>query len=409
MMHAAILSIGTELITGHTLNTHGQYITQKLKAFGYVVDYHLCCDDDQTQVVKSLQFLAEQCDLIITTGGLGPTVDDITRDCIADFLGLPLVENETAKRKLEDYFTSKNYKLTKNNYKQTLFPQNATIIVNERGTADSFICSKDKLKIMALPGPPREMQHVLERSLSYLVQDGVKYARSLKLFGCGESSIDDMIKDIDSSGTQLGIYAGGGVITIRVSAHDASEEAAKARVLPVYSAIEARVEQYVYARDELTLAEIVVNLLLEHELTIGVAESCTGGQLAAELTAIAGVSKAFIGGVVSYSNAQKMRLLGVSEKTLQAHGAVSAETALEMVQGLIKLTASDIGVAITGIAGPGGGTAEKPVGLVYIGIAYKGQFFVERYNFKRDRAKNRQYATLTALKLVRDKIVEEYS
>ncbi len=408
MMHAAVLSIGTELIAGHTLNTHAQYITQKLDDRGYVVDYHLCCDDSKAQVVKSLQFLSKQCDLIITTGGLGPTVDDITRDCIAEYLGLPLVENEVAKRKLEDYFKRRNYKLTDNNYKQTYFPQGATIVVNGCGTADSFICTAGKLTIIALPGPPREMRHVLERSLTHLLIDGVKYSKTLKLFGCGESTVDDMIKDVDSAGTQLGIYAGGGVITIRISAHGDTEEDAKVRVLTVYRAIEQRVKPYLYATEEKTLAQVVVDLLLARGLTIGVAESCTGGQLAAQLTAIAGVSGAFIGGVVTYSNAQKMRLLGVSDKTLCECGAVSAETALEMVEGLIDLTGSDIGVAITGIAGPGGGTAEKPVGLVYIGIAYKGQFFVKRYNFKRDRIKNRQYATLTALKLVRDKIVEEY-
>ncbi len=400
---AAILTIGTELVSGHTLNSHAQYITRTLNGNGYRVDYHLSCDDSAKQIDDALQFLAARVDLIMVTGGLGPTQDDITRQVIADFMKLPLVANEATKRRLIARFKNYNAKLTDNNFRQIYFPQGARVVVNDVGTADGFVISRGQLTIAALPGPPNEMKHVLTRVVDDVLNSGkVKHEVIYKLFGAGESTIDDAIADIAAAGVGIGIYVNQAIITLRISAYADSLAAAQSRTAPVCQAIAARLPNLIYATEEATLGEVVVAALKRRHLTISTAESCTGGRLGAELTAVPGASAVYLGGAITYSNAEKMRQLGVTAATLEQHGAVSPETATAMANGLLVRTNSAIAVAITGIAGPSGGTAEKPVGLVYIAVSDGERVVVKRHNFRRNRAKNQYYATLYALRAVLD-------
>ncbi len=407
-MCAAILNIGTELVSGHTLNSHAQHITRALNSIGYRVDYHLSCDDSAGHISDALQFLSERVNLIITTGGLGPTRDDITRQLISQFLDLPLVKNEASERRLIDRFKRYNARLSDNNYKQTYFPSGAAIIVNQLGTADGFCVSKGQLTIAALPGPPNEMKHVLAGLVDQCLSSGKhKYEAIVKLFGAGESTIDAAIADITAQDVGVGIYIDQAIITLRLTAYADEPAEAKALVAPVYRQIKQRLANLIYATEEVTLAAVVIAKLKRAGLTISTAESCTGGRLAAELTAVSGASQAFVGGIVSYSNAEKVRQLGVSEATLARYGAVSPQTAREMASGLVTRTGSDIGVAITGIAGPSGGTADKPVGLVYIAVAERQNITVFEHRFKRNRAKNQYYATQHALKAVYDLLADK--
>ncbi len=405
---AAILTIGTELVTGHTLNSHAQYITRALNGIGYRVDYHLSCDDSVAHISDALLFLSERVSLIIVTGGLGPTRDDMTRQVVSQFLCLPLVKNEAAERRLINRFKNYNAPLSDNNYKQTFFPKGATVIINDLGTADGFIVTQNKLTIAALPGPPNEMKHVLKRLIDDVLHSGqYKHEAIVKLFGAGESTIDDAIADISAQDVAIGIYIDQAIITLRLTAYAADPAEAKALVEPVYRQIEQRLANLIYATEEATLGAVVIAKLKQRGLTISTAESCTGGRLAAELTAVSGASQVFVGGIVSYSNAEKVRQLGVNEATLARYGAVSPQTAREMVSGLVARTGSDIGVAITGIAGPSGGTVEKPVGLVYIAVAERQNITVFEHRFKRKRAKNQYYATLHALKAVFDLLADK--
>ncbi len=408
MKQAAILNIGSELMAGHTLNSHAQYISRVLSSAGYITDYHISCADNAAHIDEALNFLKSRVELIIITGGLGPTRDDITREVVSQFLELPLVKNEAAKQKLVAMFKTFSGKVTENNYQQIYFPQGAHVISNDYGTADGFVVAKDNLTIAALPGPVNEMKHVLERVADHVFDSGkCKYEASLKLFGAGESVIDDLISDIKSDTVMIGIYVSNSIITVRLTAYGDTEAAAKTRVLPLLDTMRQRLQHLIYAEAELSLAEVVVAQLKQNQLTLSTVESCTGGAVAAEITSVSGASAVFIGGVVSYSNEEKIRQLGVSEVTLAQFGAVSPETAREMVLGLTARTQSDIGVAITGIAGPTGGTAEKPVGLVYIATNYRGKVEVSKHLFKRNRAKNQHYAKLYALKAVLDRIISK--
>ncbi len=405
MKRAAILNIGSELMAGHTLNSHAQYVSRVLSSAGYLTDYHISCADNAAHISDALNLLKSRVELIIVTGGLGPTRDDITREVVSQFLELPLVEDKSSKRKLIEMFKRFSGKVTKNNYQQTYFPKGAQVIRNDYGTADGFVVTKDNLTIAALPGPTNEMKHVLERVVAQFFNSGkVKYEASLKLFGAGESVIDDLISDIKSDDVYIGIYVSDSIITIRLTAFSVTEDAAKALVNPLLNDFKERLKHLIYAEAEQRLVEVVVAQLKQNKLTLSTAESCTGGAVAAEITSVSGASDVFVGGVVSYSNNEKVRQLGVSEATLAQFGAVSPETAREMAIGLTTRTQSDIGVAITGIAGPTGGTAEKPVGLVYIATCYRGEVVVDKHLFKRNRAKNQHYATLYALKAVLDRI-----
>lgn len=396
---AAIITIGTEIISGVIVNTHAQYLSLELMALGYHIRYHLSCADDPKTIDDSLKFAQCDCQLIVITGGLGPTVDDITRQCVADFLLLPLVKNEVAKQKLIERFKAFGYQMTDNNYRQAYFPETAIVLQNQRGSADGFVVKGTDLTIVALPGPTAEMRHVYTDGLKPLLLGKERqYSREIKLYGIGESKVDEMVADYLTSDEDIiaGIYASDGIITLRFSTNQQSETLAMAILNPRIEGVVKRLGNHVFSINGNSIEAALVTKLAQHKLTISFAESCTGGLLAKGITDITGASDVFNVSFVTYSNDEKMRLLGVPLETLKRYGAVSEPTASAMASGLYQFTKADICIAITGIAGPTGGSDEKPVGLVYIALAKRGDVEVKRFNLRGDRQRVRRHAALSA-------------
>lgn len=396
---AAIITIGTELISGVIVNTHAQYLSLQLMALGYHIRYHLSCADDPKAIDDSLKFARQDCQLIVTTGGLGPTVDDITRQCVANFLSLPLVKNEVAEQKLIELFKTHGYQMTDNNYRQAYFPETATVLQNQKGSADGFMVRRADIAIVALPGPRAEMKHVYTDILKPQLLGSLRqYNREIKLFGIGESSVDQLVADylISDDTITAGIYASDGIITLRFSTSDHSKARAMAKLNPRVEGVVSRLGEHVFSTDSKSLEATLVAKLIQRNMTISFAESCTGGLLAKNITDIAGASDVFNASFVTYSNSEKMRLLDVSSDTLERYGAVSEPTASEMASGLYQLTKADICIAITGITGPTGGSADKPIGLVYIALAKRGVVTVKQLNLRGDRQRVRRHTALNA-------------
>lgn len=409
-MNVSMLAIGTELLMGTTVNTNSAILSEHLNALGLNVLYHATVGDNPTRIKESLNELLSKSDMVITTGGLGPTQDDLTRDMIADVSGNDLVLNEGVVDQIQCFFKSIHRTMNHNNQKQAYFPEGATILPNANGTAPGFITEFGNKTIVALPGPPHEMEPMfLESVQPYLMKKSncVMASKYLTFYGIGESAAEAEIDDLVASQTNptIATYAKPGQVTIRVTSKAKQELEAKAMIEPVVEQIKERLGFYLVSETHESLLEVVGQLLIEKKLRIAVAESCTGGLLASKLTDIPGISSVFERGYVTYSNEAKMDLLGVQEETLKTHGAVSEETAKEMVEGLKRNTGCDICVSITGIAGPNGGTADKPVGLVYIGLAYLGDVIVIKNNFHGNRGRVRHYTCLKALDMIRRKML----
>ncbi len=377
-MRAEILSIGTELLLGQITDTNAVYLSQRLAELGIPLFFRDTVGDNHERLRETLRLAKSRAELIICTGGLGPTQDDITAEDIAAVFDAPLEMRADARLVVEAFFTARGRAVTEKQLKQAMLPRGALVLPNPNGTAPGFILEKDGVIAVAMPGPPHEMEPMWRDGVTpYLrARSGETIvSRTLRFCGIGEAALETLLDEVITAQTNPTVapYAKLAEVHIRVTARAAGEEDAAARIAPVEAAIRARAGQYVYGTDEQTLEEVVGLLLRARGLTLAVAESCTGGGLGARLTNIPGSSEYFLGGVIAYSNALKTKLLGVPAEALAAHGAVSEQTAGAMAAGVIAATGADVGVSITGIAGPGGGTAEKPVGLVYIGVAQTGQ------------------------------------
>lgn len=401
-MKAEIIAVGTEILLGDIVNTNAQYIAKKLADMGIFVYHQSVVGDNGGRLKEAYEKAFDRVDLVIATGGLGPTKDDITKEMAAEYFQKELVLHEDSLKVMEEYLSWRNQPITEGNKKQAYFPKDAIILKNPNGTAPGCII-KEKGKILILmPGPPREMKPMLEEEvLPYLrqYQDGVLISKVLRICGIGESYMEEEIKDIieAQSNPTIAPYAKAGEVTLRITAKAKNKEEAEELILPVEREIRQRLGDYVYGEGETSLEEEVAKLLINNKLTIATAESCTGGLLAAKLINYPGISSVFMEGVITYSNESKKQLLGVKEKTLEKYGAVSKETAEEMAVGVAKLGNTDIGVSVTGIAGPGGGSIEKPVGLVYLGLSIKGETQTKKLFFKGDRQRIRDYAVTQAL------------
>lgn len=404
-MNIAILAVGTELLMGKTVNTNATTLSKMINALGHNVKYHLTIGDNPQRLEASLEYLLTFNDMIITTGGLGPTQDDLTKEVIAKTMNLDMTYNEEAFRQMAERFKKFKSTMTENNKKQAYLPEGSIPMYNERGTAPGFICEvKDKI-IAALPGPPREMTRMFEKDLGpYLEKKSTQVIASeyINLFGIGESSAESKVEDIISNQTNptIAIYASIGQVSLRVTAAASTEEEAKALLRPVVEKISDRLIDYVVGYGEKNLIQYTMEKLIEHGLSVSLAESCTGGMIASEFVNFSGASSFFDRSYVTYSNQAKQEALNVSKKTLDTYGAVSEETCLEMVHGLYDKTQSDVCIAVTGIAGPNGGTEEKPVGLVYIGIKIKDSIQVKQFNFVGDRYVVRRRTMLTSMGMI---------
>ncbi|NLC44389.1 MAG: competence/damage-inducible protein A [Clostridiales bacterium] len=373
-MNAEIIGIGTELLLGQIANTDAQFLSQQLSALGIDIYWHTVVGDNHNRIIEALKTASGRSNIIITTGGLGPTMDDLSKETLAEFLGIKLKIHEPSLKRIQDYFSSIGREMTESNEKQALFPEEAIILKNDNGTAPGAIIEKNSKIYIVLPGPPSELQPMFINEVKpYLAgKTGDEiYSRVLRIFGVGESSVEDKIKDLlqKQGNPTIAPLAGGGQVTLRITAKAASQIEADQLIIPIQKEIESRLGNSVYGYDGDSMETVVLNLLKQKGLSIAIAESCTGGLATNMITNIPGSSEVLLESCVTYSNESKIKRLGVSEDTLINYGAVSSQTAYEMAEGIRKTSGADIGVAITGIAGPGGGTDQKPVGLVYLSIS----------------------------------------
>ena len=405
-MKTAILTVGTEILFGQIVNTNAAFLSQELQNMGYDVMYHYSVGDNPGRLKELINFAFHDCDLILTTGGLGPTQDDLTKEVIAEAMGDVIVENEECMKALLDNYKKAGRTMTPNNLKQGYMPSRARVLPNDAGTAPGFALEKDGKLIISMPGPPREMKRMFELQVKPILesmQDSVIFYRIIRTFGLGESSMETVLLPLIDGQTDptIATYAKEGECSLRVASKRATKEEAVAAVDRMIEDVNQLIGEYIYSYDDEDLVDVVGKLLLEKHITISCAESCTGGLFAAALTDIPGISEVFERGIVTYSNRAKMEELGVKAETLDKFGDVSPETACEMASGLAEKTGSDLCISVTGIAGPGGGTAEKPVGLAYIGIAYKGQVKAVKSQYRNvSRKWNRHYALLGMLNQV---------
>ena len=409
-MRAEIITVGTEILLGDIVNTNSQFLAKELANLGVEVYYQGTVGDNEDRLLESLEESLNRSDMVITTGGLGPTKDDLTKETAAKLFNQELVFHEESWREIEAYFNKLGKVPTENNKKQAYFPKEAIVLKNNNGTAPGAILKKDNKTIIVLPGPPREMKPMFEESvkpyLQYLTDD-ILVSKTLRFYGIGESSLENAIIDIinEQSNPTIAPYAKDTEVTLRITAKAISEEVAMDLINPVIDKIEDRVGQYIYSQGESTLEDTVAEMLVNKNLTISVAESCTGGMVSSNLINYPGISSVFMEGCITYSNEAKMKSLGVKKETLDKFGAVSEETAREMAEGIARRYNTNIGISTTGIAGPEGGTKEKPVGLVYFGIYINGKTIVKRYIFNGSRQQVRLRATKTILNDLRLELI----
>lgn len=412
-MRAEVVFTGTELLLGQILNTHAQYLGQKLSDLGIKVFRHTTVGDDSEELAQAIREALQRADLVITTGGLGPTTDDLTMGAVTAALELPLVLSTAVLSWIEEYFAKIGRAVPENIIRQAYFPAGAVILPNPAGTAPGCIIEKEGKTVVVLPGPPRELVPIFEKHvvpfLSKKVgREGVLKFRVLKLTGIAEYAAQERLQDLDSQeNPRIGYIVKPGEVHIRVTAQGRDESEAEQLVEEMVGKIEARLGEYVFACDDEEVEAKVGALLAARGYDIATAESCTAGLVAARLTEVPGSSEYFTGGIVAYANAVKEKVLGVPAAVLREHGAVSRTVAVAMAEGIRRLLGTTIGVGITGIAGPGGGTPQKPVGLVYIAVATPGGTEVREFHFPGRRFAVRQGAVNAALKMVHDFIVRE--
>lgn len=409
MMTAEIVAIGTELLMGQIANSDAQFLSRRLQSLGISVYYHTTVGDNPQRMRQTLETALSRSDVVITTGGLGPTQDDLSKEVAAQVLGLPMIFDEESWAQICAYFARIGRTCTPNNRRQAMFAEGACILPNACGTAPGCLIERGGKVIVQLPGPPHEMADMFDRQVyPRLAQrtGGCIASRYVRVYGLGESQVAQRCaRFIEAQGTvTVAPYCQVGECQLRVTARAESEEAALGALMPVVEAIRSELGEYVYAvarESDCFMQEIVGQLLVERGLTVATAESCTGGLVAAKLVDYPGISAALREAHVTYANEAKVRYCGVREETLSRYGAVSEETAREMAQGLRARSGADIAVATTGIAGPSGGTPEKPVGLVYVACACAKDVYVERLTLGGSRARIRELSALRALDMVR--------
>lgn len=403
-MNAEIIGVGSELLLGQIANTDAQYLSQRLSELGINVYYHTVVGDNAARLMEVLRLAHQRSDLIITTGGLGPTMDDLTKETVAEFLGIPMVLDQASLNAIHCFFHTLGRHVSQNNKKQAMFPEGSVILPNENGTAPGTIVEKDGRTYVILPGPPQELEPMFHNHVApYLLEKAgyVIHSKVLKIYGMGESDVEETIRDIleRQSNPTIAPLAKQGEVTLRLTVRCGKGEDADALLKPVEDEIRERLGDLVYGVDDDTLATVLVRILKEKGKTLALAESCTGGLVAKMVTDVPGSSEVFREGVVTYSNESKESRLHVH--TVPRYGAVSPETAAAMLKGLWETTDADIGAAITGIAGPGGGTDEKPVGLVHIAVGDRNTHTVHTCRFTRNRERIRLSAAMFTLDKLR--------
>jgi nicotinamide-nucleotide amidase len=395
-MRAEIVAVGTELLLGQIVNTNAQFLSQGLAELGIDVYYQTVVGDNMQRLVATIELARSRADLIVFTGGLGPTQDDLTRDAVASYLGRGIVVHEPTMRKLEEMFSARGGAFIESNRKQAMLVEGATPLRNTTGLAIGNALSVDGTHYLLLPGPPREMKPMFENDASTWLKEArgheaaALHSVMLRFAGIGESGLEDLLIDLirEQSDPTIAPYAKEGEVAVRVSTKASDAEEAARKLSGTLTEIRRRTDRFLYAEEDIPLEMAVVQLLMQQRRTVSLAESCTGGMVAELVTSVPGSADVFLGGVVSYTNAVKMALLGVPRELLQgddAPGAVSEETAASMAEGIRAAADSDLGVSVTGVAGPALSEG-KPVGLVYIGLAERDKpTRVEKLQLSGDR------------------------
>lgn len=405
-LRAEIIAIGTEILLGDIVNTNASYLARQLASIGIDTYHQEVVGDNAARLKEAFAAAYERSDIVITSGGLGPTGDDLSKETGAEYFGVKLVMDEKARAHIEDYMTRRGRQITENNWKQALLPEGAVPFYNDNGTAPGFALEKDGKILIMLPGPPKELEPMFDKQvLPYLRQKSsfITLSRTLHLTGWGESYIESRLHEamLSMQNPTLAPYAKLGHVDLRITAKAESAATAMAMIRPVEEKIRQMFPSDVYGADEETLEGCLIGLLKERHLKIATAESCTGGLVGASLVNCPGASEVYQGGIISYANEAKQDLLHVSGETLEKYGAVSEETAGEMAQGAARALGAGVAVSVTGIAGPGGGTPEKPVGTVCFGVYINGTITTSTVHFTRNRNSNREMAAAKALDLVR--------
>ncbi len=414
-MNAEIIAVGSEMLTPFRMDTNSLYLTEQLNLLGVDVIFKSIVGDDLRRLVAAAQHGLFRSDILIFSGGLGPTEDDLTREAVAEALGVKLRRDPEILARLEQRFADRGWKMSANNLKQADVLEGATALPNPNGTAPGQWLSGEfdgrEHIIVLLPGPPHEMKALFEAEVRERLRAKVPPAflavRTLKIAMLGESAVDARVAPIYKrySDVETTILAGAGEIELHFKTIAPTQDAAQSRVDEVAGVVEDELDDAVYSRDGQSLEQIVGYWLQMRTATLAVAESCTGGLLAERITSISGSSRYFLGGAVVYSNALKTELAGVPAEMIDRHGAVSREVAAALAEGIRYRCESTLGVGITGVAGPAGGTAEKPVGLVFHAVASSTGTEVIQRNFPGDRKRIRRFASTMALDMVRKKLM----
>ncbi|HHT68054.1 MAG TPA: competence/damage-inducible protein A [Firmicutes bacterium] len=407
-MRAELIMVGTELLLGEIVDTNATFLARNLADLGIDVFFKSTVGDNRERVGGVLTEALKRSDVVIMSGGLGPTDDDLTREVVSEVMDAPLVEDQEVLRDLEEWFAERygNADMPRHNRKQALFPSGSRVISNPVGTAPGFWVEREGKVVVALPGVSQELKAMFSESvLPALMQKGtgeMLVTRNLHFAGIGESNLEEILEDLlrEQSNPTLALYASGGTVRVRMAVKAETREAGLALMAPVETEIRRRTKEYLYGVDGQSLEQVVAEILLQKKLTLALAESCTGGLIGHRLTNVSGSSGFLDRGYVVYSNQAKMDELGVKQSTLEEFGAVSEQTAREMAEGARRAAKTDLGLAVTGIAGPTGGTDSKPVGLVYISLASNGDTIVQRHLWKGTREQIKNRAALMALRLL---------
>lgn len=406
-MNCEIIGVGTELLLGDILNTDAQYLARELAAMGIGLRYQQVVGDNPERMRECISNALSRSELVILTGGLGPTADDLTKEICCEVMGEELVFDEAILENIKSYFASKGRMMSENNAKQAYVPKNGVVFRNANGTAPGCAVEKDGKVAIMLPGPPRELKPMFENEVKpYLSKKtgGIIYSRQVRTFGIGESDMATRVADLmDGENPTVAPYAKDGEALLRVTAKAETVQQAEKMCDEVVGRIRERIGEYIYSTDGSNLEETVVKLLKESGRKIALAESCTGGFIAKRITDVPGSSSVFEYGIVSYSNDVKQKLLGVSPETFEKYTEVSEQCAMEMAEGVKKLSGADFALSVTGISGPDGGSEGKPVGLAYIGFSSPdGVTVKELRTGKKENAReyNRYVAASTALHML---------
>jgi len=405
---AHVICIGNEIMLGHINNTNAQYISEDLSSIGIKTSKHISIPDDPCTIISSIKNSLRAANIVVITGGLGPTVDDVTLEAIGKALDRKLIFNNRVAVHIKEHFKKRGLRMPKNNLRQALVPKGAMPILNNIGTAPGLIMPVRGKILLALPGVPFELYEMLEKTvLPYLKKrfnpDKIIQSRVIKITGLPESRVNEKIENIlkISGNVQMGIYPHPEEITVKITVTEKTKVKACTAIKNIEKRIKARLKNYIFGYDNDTLEEIVGRLLLKKKKTLSIAESCTGGLLADRITSVPGSSRYFQIGIITYSNLSKNKILDIPLEMIKEHGAVSREVASLMAKNVRLLTGASIGIGLSGVAGPGGGTKKKPVGLVHIAISTKKKTTCKEFRFLGQRNIIKQKASQASLNMLR--------